>query len=217
MAADPRKALIVWGGWPGHEPGAGARLLAGMLGEAGFAVTVTDDYAAMGTADIESYALVVPIITNDEVEKPVVQRLSAAVRAGVGLAGYHGGLATSFRRSVDWHYLCGVQWVAHPGNIVDFRVDIARPDDPIMRGIDGFAYRSEQYYLHYDPSIEILATTTFSGAHDAATAGVTMPVVFKRRFGKGRIFYTALGHVVAEFEHPQMREILRRGLAWAAR
>jgi uncharacterized protein len=217
MAPELRKALIVWGGWPGHEPEAGARLVADMLGEDGFAVTMTDDYMALGATDIESYSLVVPVITNDEVERPVVQRLSAAVRAGVGLASYHGGLATSFRRSVDWHFLCGVQWVAHPGNIVDFRVDVAKPDDPVMRGIESFAYRSEQYYLHYDPSIEILATTTFSGEHDPTTAGVTMPVVFKRGFGAGRIFYTALGHVVAEFEHRQMREILRRGLLWAAR
>lgn len=217
MAPAERKALIVWGGWPGHEPEAGARLVADMLGDEGFTVTVTDDYAALGGPDIDSYSLAVPIITNDEVERPVVQRLSAAVRAGLGLASYHGGLSTSFRRSVDWHFLCGVQWVAHPGDIIDFHVDIAEPDDPVMRGIGSFAYRSEQYYLHYDPGVDVLATTTFSGEHDPVTAGVTMPVVFKRQFGAGRVFYTALGHVTAEFEHPQMREILRRGLLWAAR
>jgi type 1 glutamine amidotransferase len=86
-----------------------------------------------------------------------------------------------------------------------------------MQGIADFDYRSEQYYLHYDPSVEILATTTFSGEYDEAVRNVTMPVVFKRHFGKGRIFYSALGHVATEFEHPQMRSILRRGLSWAAR
>jgi type 1 glutamine amidotransferase len=217
MTVDTRKALIVWGGWAGHEPEAGARLVEAMLREDGFTVAVTDDYSAMGGPDIADFSLVVPIVTNDEIEKDVVARLSNAVRAGVGLAGYHAALATSFRRSVEWHFLCGVQWVAHPGNIIDFYVDIARPDDPLMQGIRGFDYRSEQYYLHYDPSVEILATTTFTGEHDPATAGVVMPVVFKRQFGAGRIFYSALGHVAAEFEHPQMREVLRRGLNWAAR
>ena len=215
--AEKKKALIVWGGWPGHEPEAGARVVEGILDDDGFAVTVTADYDALGGADIDSFNLVVPIITNDEVERPIVQRLSQAVRDGVGLAGYHGGLATSFRRSVDWHFLCGVQWVAHPGNIIDFRVDVVEPEDPVMAGISSFDYRSEQYYLHYDPSVEILATTTFSGEHDPATAGVVMPVVFKRRFGAGRVFYTALGHVTAEFENREMREILRRGFRWAAR
>jgi type 1 glutamine amidotransferase len=110
-----------------------------------------------------------------------------------------------------------VQWVAHPGDIIDFRVNVEKPDDPIMAGIEDFDYHSEQYYLHFDPSIEVLASTTFTGEHDSVTTGVKMPVVFKRQFGTGRIFYTALGHVAAEFENEQMRTILRRGLNWAAR
>jgi type 1 glutamine amidotransferase len=86
-----------------------------------------------------------------------------------------------------------------------------------MQGIPDFDYHSEQYYLHYDPSVEILATTTFTGEYDEAARNVVMPVVFKRHFGAGRVFYSALGHVAAEFDHPYMRLILRRGLAWAAR
>ncbi|MDP1731279.1 MAG: ThuA domain-containing protein [Devosia sp.] len=217
MTIENRKALIVWGGWPGHEPEVGARLVESMLEQDGFAVTVTNDYGAMGGSDIEDFRLVVPIVTNDEIERDIVLRLIDAVRSGVGLAGYHGALTTSFRRSVEWHFLCGVQRVGHPGNIIDFHVDVTKPDDPVMQGLSGFDYHSEQYYLHYDPSVDILATTTFSGKHDPVTAGVTMPVAFKRQFGAGRIFYTALGHVAAEFEHPQMRAILRRSLNWAAR
>jgi type 1 glutamine amidotransferase len=86
-----------------------------------------------------------------------------------------------------------------------------------MAGIGDFAYRSEQYYMHVDPSNEVLAATTFSGAHCAWIEGVVMPVVWKRRYGKGRVFYSSLGHVAAEFEVPQMAAILRRGLVWAAR
>jgi type 1 glutamine amidotransferase len=178
---------------------------------------VTADYSALGAPNIGTLDLVVPIITNDVVDKPVVERLSAAVREGLGLAGHHAALATSFRQSVDFQYLCGVQWVAHPGNIIDFEVEVTKPDDPIMAGVGNFPYRSEQYYLHYDPSVEILATTTFSGEYDPVTAGVVMPVVFKRRFGSGRVFYTALGHVPEELSHPEGRTILRRGLLWASR
>jgi uncharacterized protein len=177
---------------------------------------VTRDYAALGAPDIASMDLVVPVITNDEIDREVIARLTAAVRGGLGLAGAHTP-TTAFRRSVEYQFLLGAQWVAHPGGIIDFRVDITRPDDPIMAGIDSFGYRSEQYYLHYDPSIEVLATTTFSGAHEPVVAGVTMPVVYKRRFGAGRIFYTALGHSPEEFAHPHLRAILRRGLLWATR
>lgn len=212
-----RKALIVWGGWSGHEPEACARNCAGLLEAEDFDVTVSNDIADLGGTDIASYDLVMPHITDETIEQETVTALTNAVRTGTGLAGFHGGMATSFRSSVAFHFLCGVQWVAHPGNIVDFRVDVAKPDDPIMQGIPDFDYHSEQYYLHYDPSIEILASTTFNGAHDRAVKGITMPVVFKRRFEQGRIFYSALGHVAAELDHPHAREILRRGLLWAAR
>lgn len=212
-----REALIVWGGWAGHEPEACAGILAGMLGEDGFRTQVTNDYAAFGAADLDRFDLVVPVITNDRIDRALVENLARAVRSGVGLAGCHGGLAASFRDQIGFHFMTGVQWVAHPGDIIPFRVDIVKPEDPIVAGLAGFDYVSEQYYLHYDPSIEILATTTFDGTHDPVTAGVIMPVVFKRRFGEGRVFYSALGHVAAEYAREPMRTILRRGLNWAAR
>lgn len=211
-----RRALIVWGGWPGHFPQEGASVVAAMLTEDGFAVTVTPDYGAF--ADSSAFDLVVPVITNDQIAPALVDDLSDAVRGGTGLAGYHGGLAASFHGSVRFHYLCGVHWVAHPGNMeARYRVTVTRPQDPLMQGIADFDYQSEQYYLLYDPSIEVLATTTFSGAHDPVSRGVTMPVVVKRHFGAGRVFYTALGHTPDELTHPAARLILQRGLNWAAR
>jgi type 1 glutamine amidotransferase len=86
-----------------------------------------------------------------------------------------------------------------------------------MQGVSSFAYRSEQYYMHVDPSNEVLATTTFSGEHAPWTEGVVMPVVWKRRHGQGRVFFSSLGHVTSEFAVPEMRTILLRGLLWAAR
>ena len=86
-----------------------------------------------------------------------------------------------------------------------------------MQGLDDFDYRSEQYYMHVDPSNEVLATTRFSGQYAPWIEGVVMPVVWKRRHGQGRVFYSALGHVAAEFDHPSMRTIIERGMVWAAR
>lgn len=212
-----RKAMIVWGGWPGHEPERCADIILEMLREDEFDVSVETTTEAFGDPAIHDLSLIVPIYTMSKIEKEHAVNLAAAVEGGVGLAGHHGGMADAFRESVQYHFVVGGQWVAHPGDIVDYRVEITRPEDPIMRGIADFAYRSEQYYMHVDPSNEVLAATMFSGEHAWWIEGVRMPVVWKRRHGKGRVFYSSLGHVASEFEVPEMRTILRRGMNWAAR
>ena len=212
-----REAMIVWGGWSGHEPEQCAGIVAGMLREEGFRVHLENSTEAFADPAIVRMSLIVPIFTMSKIEKEEVTNLAAAVRGGAGLAGFHGGMGDAFREAVEYQFMCGGQWVAHPGNIIDYRVNIARPDDPIMEGIGDFDYRSEQYYMHVDPSNEVLATTTFSGEHATWIEGVVMPVVWKRRHGEGRVFYSSLGHVAKEFEVPQMRAILKRGMLWAAR
>jgi uncharacterized protein len=212
-----RNALIVWGGWHGHEPEQCARIIAGMLEAEGFTVRLETETKAFADPTLSELSLIVPIYTMSKIEKEEAASLSKAVREGVGLAGYHGGMCDAFREAVEYQFMCGGQWVAHPGNIIDYRVNVTRPDDPVMQGISDFDYRSEQYYMHVDPSNEVLATTTFSDEHAPWIEGVVMPVVWKRRHGEGRVFYSSLGHVAKEFEVPEMREILRRGMLWAAR
>jgi type 1 glutamine amidotransferase len=212
-----RKALIVWGGWDGHEPEKCAGIVRGWLEQDGFSVETATETSAFGDPAIRDFHLVVPIYTMSRIEKADAVNLASAVEGGVGLAGWHGGMADAFRECVEYQFVVGGQWVAHPGNVIDYRVDVTRPDDPVMEGVESFPYRSEQYYMHVDPSNEVLATTTFSGEHAPWIEGVTMPVVWKRRHGRGRVFYSSLGHVAAEFEVPQMRTILRRGINWAAR
>jgi uncharacterized protein len=212
-----REALIVWGGWNGHEPEQCAAIVAGMLREDGFQVHLENTTSAFASPLLSTMSLIVPIYTMSKIEKDEVSNLSQAVREGTGLAGFHGGMGDAFREAVEYQFMCGGQWVAHPGNIIDYRVTVTRPDDPVMQGIRDFDYRSEQYYMHVDPSNEVLATTTFSGEHAPWIEGVVMPVVWKRRHGRGRVFYSSLGHVAKEFDVPEMRTILRRGMAWAAR
>jgi uncharacterized protein len=213
-----KNALIVWGGWDGHEPEQGAKIVQGMLEHAGFKVHVQTSTIAFADPDLPSFDLIVPIYTMSQIQKDEVANLCRAVEAGTGLAGYHGGMADAFRDSPDYQFMVGGQWVAHPGNIIDYEVEVTRSDDPIMGGVRSpFRYRSEQYYMHVDPSNEILATTRFTGAHAAWIDGVVMPVVWKRRHGLGRVFYSSLGHVASEFEVPEMQGIFSRGLLWAAR
>ncbi|MEO1238021.1 MAG: ThuA domain-containing protein, partial [Planctomycetota bacterium] len=171
-----KKALIVWGGWNGHTPAESADIVAGMLKDEGFAVTVDPSTEAFADPSIADLDLIVPVVTMSTIEKEELSNLLSAVEGGVGLAGFHGCMCDSFRNETDYQFMTGANWVAHPGNIIDFKVNVTRGDDPVMEGIGDFNYRSEQYYMHVDPSNEVLATTTFSGEHCSWIDGVVMPV-----------------------------------------
>ena len=212
-----KTALIVWGGWEGHTPQAAANVVGEMLQADGFQVQISDKTSAFADPAIHDLSLIVPIITQSTAETSEIANLTAAVESGVGLGGFHGGMGDSFRDVVDYQFMVGGQWVAHPGDIIDYRVNITSEEDEITKGIGDFDYRSEQYYMHVDPANQVLATTTFSGEHADWTKDVVMPVVWKRHHGKGRVFYSALGHTADEFSVPQMRAIFERGMNWAAR
>jgi type 1 glutamine amidotransferase len=212
-----RSALIVYGGWAGHDPEECAAIYRRWLHEDGFSVRMATETSAFADPSIHDLSLIIPIFTMSKIEPAEVENLTKAVAGGVGLAGHHGGMSDAFREAVDYQFMVGGQWVAHPGNIIDYTVDVTKPDDPIMAGLKSFPYTSEQYYMHVDPSNEVLATTTFTGAHAPWIEGVVMPVVWKRRHGQGRVFHSTLGHQAKEFEVPEMATIMRRGLNWAAR
>lgn len=212
-----KKALVVWGGLELHEPEKGAHIVCEILEAEGFAVTVSDDYTALGGADVGNYDLIVPQITGGELDRENSIRFCAAIEAGTGLAAFHHGIATTFPGNARMRFLGGCTFATHPGDIITYRVDPKVKDDPIMAGIESFEHTSEQYFMHVDPSVHVLATTTFSGEHASWKKGVAMPVVYKSSYGKGRVFYTALGHKPAELDNPAIMTILHRGLLWAAR
>ncbi len=213
-----KRALMTWGGWPGHEPEQCVRLFAPYLREHGYEVTITDTLEAYADASLmRSLDLIVPVWTQSAITREQLAGLLGAVESGVGIAGWHGGMADSFRDSVEYQFMVGGQWVAHPGNIIDYTVQIAHHGDPITAGLDDFAMHSEQYYLHVDPANEVLATTTFGGDPLPWIAGTVMPVVWKRRWGAGRVFYSSLGHVAKDFNVPEARIIVERGMLWASK
>ena len=205
-----KSALFVCGGWEGHEPERCAAIFAPYLEENGYEVEISDTLDSyLDEGKMRALALIVPIWTMGTITEEQENGLIGAVEGGVGLAGWHGGIADSFRKSINYQFMVGGQWVAHPGNIIDYEVNIIDHDDPVTAGIEDFRMHSEQYYMHVDPANEVLATTTFSGEHVPWISGNVVPVVWKRQWGRGRIFYCSLGHVA--------REIVRRGLLWASR
>jgi type 1 glutamine amidotransferase len=219
-----RKALIVWGGWMGHEPDKVADLFGGMLHDEGFAVKTFDTLDAFRGADEDpELSLIVPIVTmasiSPEQREPVTRAVS---ENGVGIAGCHGGMCDAFREDTEWQFITGGQWVAHPGNDgVRYQVNICRENPhEITKGLPDFEVESEQYYLHTDPGNNVLATCAFPtvGAEGPHTGNpCQMPTVWTKGYGAGRVFYNAIGHNRKVLEAEVPRELMRRGFLWAAK
>lgn len=217
-----RKALIVWGGWQGHQPQQVAEIFDRVLKQEGFEVEVSDTLDAFkDKSRLNALSLIVPIWTMGKITEEQSLPVFQAVRDhGVGIAGCHGGMCDSFRDNTEWQFMTGGQWVAHPGNDgIRYRVRVIKGSSPIVEGIEDFEVCSEQYYMHVDPSNRVLATTEFpvvDGPH-APNGRFDMPVVWTRYYGKGRVFYNSLGHQANIVESEPCLTIMRRGFLWAAR
>jgi len=223
MAQDnTRKALIVWGGWDGHEPEQVAAIFARELGGKGFEVEVSNTLEAFEDAEkLKGLDLIVPVVTMSKITDAQFQGVEGAVTGGVGLAGCHGGMCDSFRENTGWQLMTGGQWVAHPGNDgTEYTVRITDADHFITQGAPAeFSVKSEQYYLHTDPSNKTLAVTRFpvaDGPH-APNGPFDMPVIWTRLHGQGRVAYNSLGHHADIVAQPEVLPLMVRGLLWAAR
>lgn len=206
-----KRAMIVQGGWQGHEPKQVADIMAAALRANGFEVKIADTLDALKDgAELKKLDLIFMAWTMGKIERDQLTPLLEAVADGVGLAGVHGGLGDSFREATDYQFMVGGQWVAHPGNDgVEYWVHIADHEHSITRGLSDFQVKSEHYYMHIDPAIHVLATTPFDD--------VTMPVAWTKMWGQGRVFYCSLGHVAQVFDQaPQILEMVTRGMIWAA-
>lgn len=218
-----KKALIVWGGWDGHEPEQVAGLFRTILETEGFAVTVSDSLDKFADEDLVlQQTLLIPVWTMGKISAEQRDPILKAVREkGIGIAGCHGGMGDAFREDTEWQFMTGGQWVAHPGNDgVRYPVNIKVHDHPITRDVPDFEVVSEQYYMHTDPANQVLATTPFptpgvDGPH--APNPCEMPVVWTKRYGAGRVFYNALGHHRDVLEARWPMELMRRGFLWAAK
>ena len=216
-----KKALIFQGGWDGHEPQLVSKRFGRILEEEGFGVEISDTLDCLADADkLIKLDLIVACWTMGEIDNELVENVGKAVGAGVGLAGCHGGMCDSFRNNTQWQFITGGNWVSHPGGDgVDYTVNITAKSNPIVAGLADFPVRSEHYYLHVDPAIEVLATTRFPAIayYNISNKPVDMPVVWTKSWGNGRVFYNSLGHVDNVFDkHPSAETIMRRGMLWAA-
>lgn len=215
-----KKALIFQGGWDGHEPKLVSARFADILRRNGYEVTITDSLDTLRDLDyLKSLDLIVPCWTMGEIPGECSKNVRLAVASGVGLAGCHGGMCDSFRQDTEWQFMTGGQWVSHPGGDgTDYTVNILHGSSPIVEGLEDFPVCSEQYYLHVDPAVEVLATTRFPvvNYYHCSNKPVDMPVVWTKFWGCGRVFYNSLGHHDDVFDKsPNAQILMERGMLWA--
>ena len=216
-----KKALIFRGGWDGHEPNLTSVRFAGLLEKNGIKAEICDELECLSDREsLLNYDLIVACYTMGTLPAEYEKNVAWAVGHGVGLAGCHGGMCDAFRNSVEWQFMCGGQWVSHPGGDgVNYTVNICHNSSPITEGLTDFEVCSEHYYLHIDPSVEVLATTRFPlvNYYHASNKPVDMPVAWTKYWGIGRVFYCSLGHHDDVFEKsPNAQVLMERGMLWAA-
>ncbi len=215
-----KKAWIFEGGWDGHEPKLTSKRFRDMLEKHGYEATIFDTLDPMGDLEaLKKLDLIVACWTMGEIKREYSKNVSIAVGSGVGLAGCHGGMCDSFRQDTEWQFITGGQWVSHPGGDgIHYTVNINKGSSPIVEGLDDFPVESEHYYLHIDPSIEVLATTRFPIVpyYHISNKPVDMPVAWTKFWGNGRVFYTSLGHHDDVFtKSPNAAVLMERGMLWA--
>ncbi len=215
-----KHCLVVWGGWDGHEPEKVANIYKKILESNNYEVEVSDTLDAfLDEEKLKTLHLIAPVWTMGEIKNEQLASVLNAVAGGTGIAGCHGGMCDSFRNSVRWQFMTGGQWVSHPGGDgVEFTVNIKNSSSPIVEGLKDFQVKTEHYYLHVDPCVEVLATTRFPlvNWYHSSNRACDMPVIWTKHWGYGRVFYNSLGHHADVFDVPEAYKLMEGGLLWAA-
>ena len=220
-----KKALFISGGWEGHEPIETSEYISEQITKFDIESQIVNDLEVMSNLDyLKSFDVILPVWTmgkidddNWEIKNSKVGNLQEAIHSGVGLAGWHGGMSDAFRDNTNYQFLVGSQFVCHPGDFVDYSVVIKDSKHEITRGLDNFKVHSEQYFLHYDPSVEIVASTKFDNKYHEWIDGVEMPIAYTKKWGNGKIFYCSIGHHLKDFENLNVLKLISQGIIWAAR
>lgn len=228
-----KTALVVRGGWDGHQPVEATELFIPHLERHGYEVRVEESPKVYADTDyMTGVDLVMQCMTMSTIEADEITGLRAAVERGTGLAGWHGGIADSYRNSDLYLQLVGGQFACHPGkhpdertgeqsdNYLPYRVDVApgAREHPIMAGIEDFDLVTEQYWVLSDDLVDVLATTTVAAREfDPWHRPIVSPAIWTRQWGQGRVFVSTPGHRVEVLEDPNVRTIIERGLLWASR
>ena len=228
-----KNALVVRGGWDGHQPVETTNVFIPFLEANGYSVRVEESPAIYADADyLSTVDLIQQTNTMNVITREEFAGLQNAIIAGTGFAGWHGGIADSYRNNSDYLQMVGGQFANHPGKAPEDRkgeqadnylphtinlTDLGRRHE-ITRGIDDFELVTEQYWVLHDDYNDVLATTTQKvRSWDPWNREITSPAIWTRNWGKGKIFVITCGHNLEIVTEENVKTIIERGLLWASR
>ena len=220
-----KKIIYVFGGWEGHSPKQSVDVFVPKLRAAGADVKVFDNLKVYTNKKImDETDLIIQIWTMGKISEKQFEGLQSAIMSGTGFSGWHGGAGDAFRANLKYQFMVGGQFIFHPGGKIDYRINIIDKNDQITKGINDFDLKhTEQYYMLVDPNTKVLAVSEFvrdryekPGKKEVRVTGSVMPVVWKKNYGKGRIFYSSIGHFMTDFDVPEVLKMQMRGFAWAS-
>ena len=220
-----KNIIYVYGGWKGHKPTESVDLMVPQLRAEGANVKIFDTLSVYTDEKLMAETdLIIQIWTMGKITEKQFEGLENAIMNGTGFAGWHGGLGDAFRDNLKYQFIVGGQFLFHPGGHIDHSIKIIDKSDPITQGLKDFNLKkTEQYYMLVDPNIKVLAISEFDREKyekpkkkENKITGSTMPVVWKKNYGKGRIFYSSIGHHLTDFDVPEVMTIQLRGFRWAS-
>jgi type 1 glutamine amidotransferase len=186
-----------------------------------FEVTATEDTSEFSTENLKRYAAVM-FYTTGELPMSGAQKsaLLDFVRSGRGFLGVHSATDT-FYTWPDYLDLVGGYFNGHPWHQA-VTIEVVDPGDPLVAflgnllqfgdeiyQISDFDYRRSHVLLRLDP-----------GSVDLGKPGVHQrfygwPLAWKRFYGQGRVFYTALGHEASVWQDGRYQRILTNAILWS--
>ena len=226
-----KNIIYVYGGMNGHSPKESVDLFVPILEKEGAIVKVFDNFSVfeneklMNEADLIIQTFTDAFSSDPRMNNDQFKGLRKALINGTGFAGWHGGLGDSSPNPL-YHFIVGGDFVSHPGELkemktAEYEVKIYDSEDYITDGLSDFKiFGSEQYYMMIDPNVKVLAVSEFKLNNwptiENEIKGSFMPVIWKKNYGKGRVFYSSVGHYLREFEIPQVFTMQMRGFRWAS-
>lgn len=201
-----KKAFIIYGGWEGHDPVGTTPIAKEILEKENINVDLSQSLDDLLNIKTDDYDLIIINVSLSNITKEHSEALSELIKNGVGFAAWHGGLGDSSRNHKTYQYILGGQFVYHPAPL-EYEVNITSED--LLKGMKDFSINSERYYCHVDPSVNVHGITTINENNKV----FQMPIVWTKYHGKGRVFYSSLGHDRNDF-NSNVKEILRRGFLW---
>ena len=226
-----KNIIYVYGGMNGHSPKESVNLFVPILEKEGAIVKVYDNFSVfedeklMNEADLIIQTFTDAFSSDPRMNNEQFKGLREALINGTGFAGWHGGLGDSSPNPL-YHFIVGGDFVSHPGELKEmktakYEVKIYDSEDYITDGLSDFKiFGSEQYYMMIDPNVKVLAVSEFKlnnwPTNENEIKGSFMPVIWKKNYGKGRVFFSSIGHYLREFQIPEVLTMQMRGFRWAS-